>query len=395
MKKRVYLDNAATTRLDKEVLDAMMPYLTDIYGNPSSMHSFGREAIAAVDKSRAKIAELIGAKPSEIYFTSGGTESDNWALKGTALALKKQGNHIITTAIEHPAMLATCKELSNQGFEITYLGVNSDGLVSLDDIKSAVKPETILISVMFANNEIGSIQPIGEIGEFANEEGILFHTDAVQAMSSIKIDVNELNIDMLSLSAHKFHGPKGIGLLYIRNGVRISKLIVGGHQEKGARAGTTNAAGIVGLADALERANKEMEEHNKRIKELRDYFIKKVETEIPYSYLNGGKEKRLVSNINFSFDFIEGESILMQLDLNGIAVSSGSACSSGSLEASHVVLAIGRPIEQAHSSIRFSLGKETTKEDINFTIKTLKESIEKLRSWSPLFNVEKGEGTYV
>jgi cysteine desulfurase len=292
-------------------------------------------------------------------------------------------------------MIETCKELEKQGFEVTYLEVDSDGLVSVEKLKQAVRDDTILISIMFANNEIGSIQPIAEIGAFAKEEGILFHTDAVQAASSIKIDVNALNVDMLSLSAHKFHGPKGIGLLYIRNGVRISKLIVGGHQEKSARAGTTNTPGIVGMAKALELTVAEMDATNERIRELRDYFIKSVEEKMEFCHLNGGREKRLVSNANFSFDFIEGESILMQLDLKGIAVSSGSACSSGSLEPSHVMLAIGCPIEQAHSSIRFSLGKDTTKEEIDFTIQTLKETVDTLRSWSPLFNVEKGEGQYV
>lgn len=395
MKMNVYLDNAATTKLDSRVLEAMMPYLTDIYGNASSLHFFGRQAIKAVDEARATVAKLLGAKTNEIYFTSGGTESDNWALKGAANALQRKGKHIITTAIEHPAMLETCKELEKQGFEVTYLETDSDGLVSVEDLKKAVRDDTILISIMFANNEIGSVQPIAEIGSFARDEGILFHTDAVQAASSIKIDVNELNVDMLSLSAHKFHGPKGIGLLYIRNGVRISKLIVGGHQEKSARAGTTNTPGIVGMAKALELTVEEMKDANKRIKDLRDYFITSVENSIPFCHLNGGKEKRLVSNANFSFDFIEGESILMQLDLKGIAVSSGSACSSGSLEPSHVMLAIGCPIEQAHSSIRFSLGKDTTKEEIEYTIQALKETVDTLRSWSPLFNVEKGEGQYV
>lgn len=392
---RVYLDNAATTRTDSEVVNAMLPFFTDVYGNASSMHLFGREAAKAVDESREKIAKLLGAKPSEIYITSGGTESDNWALKGAAINAAKRGRHIITTKIEHPAMIATCEELSKQGFEITYLGVDKNGQVSLEELKKEVRNDTILISVMFANNEIGAIQPIAEIGEFAREEGILFHTDAVQAISSIKIDVNKMNIDMLSLSAHKFHGPKGIGLLYIKSGIRLGKLIVGGHQEKGSRAGTTNTAGIVGLAVALEKTVNEMQQNNSRIKELRDYFINRVEKEVEYCRLNGGKENRLVSNANFSFDFIEGESILMQLDIKGIAVSSGSACSSGSLEPSHVILAIGRPIEEAHSSIRFSLGKDTTKEEIDYTIESLKEIITKLRSWSPLFNAEKGVGQYV
>ncbi|HHU42746.1 MAG: cysteine desulfurase NifS [Bacillota bacterium] len=392
---KVYLDSAATTKLDPRVLEEMMPYLTDVYGNASSLHSFGRQALNAVDKARLCIAQILGASPGEIYFTSGGTESDNWAVKGAARALKKSGKHIITTEIEHPAMIQTCKELEKEGFEVTYLGVDNHGIISLEELKKAVRDDTILITVMYANNEIGSIQPIPQIGKFAQEEGILFHTDAVQAVSSLDINVKNLNVDMLSISAHKFHGPKGIGILYIKNGVRISKLIVGGHQEKGFRAGTTNTPAIVGMAKALELCEEEKAENNKRIKELRDYLIKRIEDEIPFSHLNGHREKRLVSNANFSFDYVEGEAILMQLDLKGIAVSSGSACSSGSLDPSHVMLAIGCPIERSHSSIRFSLDKDTTREEIDYTVDSLKEIIEKLRSWSPLFNVEKGEGTYV
>ncbi len=392
---KVYLDSAATTKTDSRVLEEMKPYMTEVYGNASSLHSFGREALNAVDKARKTIADIMGAKPNEIYFTSGGTESDNWALKGVAKTLKKSGKHIITSAIEHPAMIETCKELEKDGFEVTYLGVDKEGLISLDELKKEVRDDTILISIMYANNEIGTIQPIEEIGKYAQEEGILFHTDAVQAISSLDINVKKLNVDMLSMSAHKFHGPKGIGLLYIKNGVRISKIIVGGHQEKGFRAGTTNTPAIIGMAKALEITTEEKLENNKRIKKLRDYLISRIEDEIPYSHLNGHRQKRLVSNANFSFDYVEGESILMQLDLKGIAVSSGSACSSGSLDASHVVLAIGCPMELAHSSIRFSLDKDTTKKEIDYTIESLKEIIEKLRSWSPLFNEEKGEGTYV
>lgn len=392
---RVYLDNSATTRLDDEVLKAMTPYFSDVYGNASSLHAFGREALEAVDKSRETIASLLGAYPNEIYFTSGGTESDNWALKGAAETYGKYGKHIITTAIEHPAMMETCHSLEKQGFEVTYVGVNADGLVDPEDIRKAVREDTILVSVMFANNEMGAIQPIGEIGKFCREEGILFHTDAVQAAGTIKIDVKELNIDMLSLSAHKFHGPKGMGLLYLRNGVKLGKLIVGGHQERGNRAGTTNTPGIVGMAKALEISVRDMEKNNEHMRKLRDYFIDRVEKEIPYCHLNGGREHRLVNNANFSFDYIEGESILMVLDLNGIAVSSGSACSSGSLEPSHVILATGASMEQAHSSIRFSLGKETTKEEIDYTVETLKAAVEKLRSWSPLFKQTEGESHYV
>lgn len=392
---RVYLDNSATTRLDDEVLKEMIPYFSDVYGNASSLHAFGREALAAVDKSRETIASLLGANPNEIYFTSGGTESDNWALKGAAQAYGKYGKHIITTAIEHPAMMETCHKLEKDGFDVTYIGVNSDGLVDPEEIKKAVRDDTVLVSVMFANNEMGAIQPIGEIGSFCRKEGILFHTDAVQAAGTIKINVKELNIDMLSLSAHKFHGPKGMGLLYLRNGVKIEKLIAGGHQERGNRAGTTNTPGIVGMAKALEIAVRDMEKNNEHMRKLRDYFIDRVEKEIPYCHLNGGREYRLVNNANFSFDYIEGESILMVLDLNGIAVSSGSACSSGSLEPSHVILATGASMEQAHSSIRFSLGKETTKEEIDYTIETLKAAVEKLRSWSPLFKQTEGESHYV
>lgn len=392
---RVYLDNSATTRLDDEVLKAMTPYFSDVYGNASSLHAFGREALAAVDKSRETIASLLGANPNEIYFTSGGTESDNWALKGAAQAYGKYGKHIITTAIEHPAMMETCHKLEKDGFDVTYIGVNSDGLVDPEEIKKAVRDDTVLVSVMFANNEMGAIQPIGEIGSFCRKEGILFHTDAVQAAGTIKINVKELNIDMLSLSAHKFHGPKGMGLLYLRNGVKIEKLIAGGHQERGNRAGTTNTPGIVGMAKALEIAVRDMEKNNEHMRKLRDYFIDRVEKEIPYCHLNGGREHRLVNNANFSFDYIEGESILMVLDLNGIAVSSGSACSSGSLEPSHVILATGASMEQAHSSIRFSLGKETSKEEIDYTIETLKAAVEKLRSWSPLFKQTEGESHYV
>lgn len=392
---RVYLDNSATTALDKEVLDAMTPYFTETFGNASSLHSFGRKAQGAVDEARQKIAECLNARRDEIFFTSGGTESDNWALRGVAHTYAKQGKHIVTTVIEHPAIMETCRQLEKEGYEVTYVKVGQDGRVSLDDIKNAVREDTILVSVMFANNEMGAIQPIEEIGAFCREEGILFHTDAVQAAGTIKIDVKKLNIDMLSLSAHKFHGPKGMGVLYIRKGVRIERLINGGHQESGMRAGTTNTAGIIGTAKALEIALRDMEKNNAHIKELRDYFISRVEKEIPYCKLNGGREHRLVNNANFSFDFIEGESILMNLDINGIAVSSGSACSSGSLEPSYVILSLGAKMEEAHSSIRFSLGKDNTKEEIDYVADKLKETVERLRSWSPLFKEIKGEDKYV
>lgn len=388
---KVYLDNSATTSMDKRVLDSMLPYMCDVYGNASSLHFFGREAASAVDEARATLANLIGAKASEIYVTSGGTESDNWALRGVMEANKKNGKHLITTVIEHPAMIQTCKQLEREGYEVTYVGVDSDGRVSLADIENAVRDDTVMISVMFANNEMGAIQPIKEIGAFCKENGIIFHTDAVQAMGSIKIDVNEYNIDLLSLSAHKFHGPKGIGLLYVRSGVRINKLIYGGHQERSYRPGTTNTAGIVGMAKALSIAVEEMEENNKKVKFLRDRFIDGVLARISDCKLNGGREHRLVSNANFSFAYIEGESILMTLDLNGIAVSSGSACSSGSLEPSYVILATGAEIEEAHSSIRFSFGKDNTVEEVDYVLDTLVQTIEKLRSWSPLFKQQKGE----
>lgn len=392
---RVYLDNAATTAVDAEVLDAMLPYFKEDYGNASSLHTFGRDAAAAVDEARASIAGNLNAAPNEIYFTSGGTESDNWAIRGAATTYAKQGRHIVTTAIEHPAVIETCRALEKEGFEVTYLGVGRDGRLDAEELKRAVKEDTILVSVMFANNELGSIQPIEEIGSFCRGEGILFHTDAVQAAGTVKIDVKKLNIDMLSLSAHKFHGPKGAGALYIRNGVRAGKFITGGHQERSYRAGTTNTPGVVGMAKALEISVRDMEKNNASMRELRDYFIDRVEREIPYSKLNGGREHRLVNNVNFSFDFIEGESILMNLDLAGIAVSSGSACTSGSLEPSHVILAVGATMEEAHSSIRFSLGKDTVREEIDYTLKVLKDTVEKLRSWSPLFKRTEGGGTYV
>ena len=392
---KVYLDNSATTAVDSEVLKEMLPYFQEVYGNPSSLHSFGRQALKAVDNAREKIAELINAKPNEIYFTSGGSESDNWALKGAIKASKLKKKHIITTKIEHPAILETCEQLEKDGVEITYVGVDSNGQVSVEDIKNAVRDDTVIISVMFANNEMGAIQPIAEIGEFCREEGILFHTDAVQAMDSQDIDVRAMNIDMLSMSAHKFHGPKGIGVLYIRSGVRIDRLIAGGHQERKGRAGTTDTPLIVGMAKALELAKEQREENNARIKGLRDAFMERVLKEIPFTYLNGGLEHRLPNNLNLSFAYVEGESILMCLDLEGIAVSSGSACSSGSLEPSHVILALGVKEELAHSSIRFSLGKDTTQEEMDYTFEVLKSTIERLRGMSPLFNIEKGTGSYV
>ncbi|MFA5449508.1 MAG: cysteine desulfurase NifS [Clostridia bacterium] len=392
---KIYLDNSATTSLDGEVLQAMLPYFTDMYGNSSSLHGFGRESLNAVDNAREKIAKILGAKPSEIYFTSGGVESNNWALKGAVAAAKGRNKHIITSAIEHPAIIETCHSLEKDGVEVTYIPVNSDGIVSLENIKAAVREDTVLVSIMTANNEIGSIQPVAEIGAFCREEGIPFHTDAVQAIDSQYIDVDKMNIDMLSLSAHKFHGPKGIGLLYIRSGVRLKRLLDGGHQERGQRAGTTNVPLVVGMAKALELSAANRANYNKKLTKLRDYFIDRALQEIPFTHLNGGRENRLPNNINLSFEFIEGESILMVLDLEGIAVSSGSACSSGALEASHVILALGGREELAHSSIRFSLGRDTTKEELDITLEVLKKAVDRLRGMSPLFNVEKGTGSYV
>ena len=393
---KVYLDNSATTSLDKEVLETMLPYFTENFGNPSSLHGFGRRALKAVDEARETIAKCIGAKSNEIYFTSGGSESDNWALKGVVGATKQKRKHIITSQIEHPAIMDTLDYLKQkEGVRVTYIPVDKEGRVSVEDLKEAVTDDTVLVSIMFANNEMGAVQPIEEIGKFCKEEGILFHTDAVQAMDSQDIDVNKLNIDLLSMSAHKFHGPKGIGVLYIRSGVKIDRLISGGHQERRMRAGTTDTPLIVGMAKALEIAVRDRECNNARISALRNDFVEKVLQEIPYVYLNGGMEHRLPNNANLSFEYIEGESILINLDLAGIAVSSGSACSSGSLEPSHVILALGVKEELAHSSIRFSLGKDTTQEEMDYTFNVLKASVERLRQMSPLFNMEKGTGYYV
>ncbi len=392
---KIYLDNAATTALDADVLEKMLPYFTSVAGNASSLHAFGREALKAVDEARDYIASAINAKPSEIYFTSGGTESDNWALRGIADGYASLGKHIITTKIEHHAILETCAELEKKGYEITYVGVDSEGIVNLEELKNAIREDTILVSVMTANNEVGSIQPIEDIGKICANRGVFFHTDAVQAMGTIDIDVKRDHIDMLSCSAHKFHGPKGIGFLYVKSGVKPTKIITGGHQEKKQRAGTTNTPAIVGMAAALRKTIEERVVNNIKITELRNYLMDRVLKEIPYSHLNGGRAKRLPNNANLSFDYIEGESILFLLDSAGIAVSSGSACSSGSLDPSHVILALGVSIEQAHSSIRFSLGRETTKEEIDYTVDTLKDIVHRLRTLSPLWNEQKGVGEYV
>ena len=386
MNKLIYLDNAATTKTAPEVVDAMLPYFTEYYGNPSSVYDFAAETKAAVTKARHRIAEVLNAKTEEIYFTAGGSEADNWALKAAFEAYKGKGNHIITTKIEHHAILHTCEYLEKvRGAKITYLDVDENGIVRLEDLEKAITPETILISVMFANNEIGSIQPIKEIGMIAREHGILFHTDAVQAFCQLPIDVDECNIDMLSSSAHKINGPKGIGFLYIRKGVKIRSFVHGGAQERKRRAGTENVPGIVGYGVAADRAARTMEERAEKEIELRDYLISRITSEIPYVKLNGDPVKRLPNNVNVSFQFIEGESLLLMLDGCGICGSSGSACTSGSLDPSHVLLAIGLPHEIAHGSLRLSLSEETTKEELDYTVDKLKEIVQNLRTMSPLY----------
>ena len=385
MKKLIYLDNAATTKTAPEVVEAMLPYFSELYGNPSSIYSLAGESKKAVDHAREIIAGALGAQPEEIYFTAGGTESDNWALKAAAEFYKKKGNHIITTKIEHHAILHTCQWLEKQGFEVTYLNVDENGVVKLEELKKAIRPTTILISVMYANNEIGTIQPIKEIGEIAREHGILFHTDAVQAFGQLPIQVDDCHIDVLSASGHKLNGPKGIGFLYIRKGVKIRSFIHGGAQERKRRAGTENVPGIVGLGKAVERAVSTRKERADKEKELRDYLIGRVLKEIPYTRLNGHRTMRLPNNANFSFQFIEGESLLIMLDMEGICGSSGSACTSGSLDPSHVLLAIGLPHEIAHGSLRLTLSEETTKEELDFVVESLKKIIDRLRSMSPLY----------
>lgn len=393
---KVYLDHSATTYTDKEVLDTMLPYFSEIYGNASSQHSFGRQAIMAIDSARETIAKCINAKASEIYFTSGGTESDNWAIKGTARSMKDKGNHIISSKIEHPAVIQSLKSLEKEGFNVTYLDVSKEGIIDLEQLKNAITDKTILITIMMANNEMGAVQPIAEIGKIAKEHKIAFHTDAVQAAGALDIDVNKLNVDMLSMSAHKFYGPKGVGILYKRNGLKLNRFMDGGEQERNLRAGTLNTAGIVGAAKALEIACRDMEKNNKHIAQLRDYFVESVKSKITDILYNGPKDnsKRLPSNASFSFIYIEGESILMLMDMEGIAVSSGSACSSGSLEPSYVMLSIGVPIEIAHGTIRFSFGKSNTKEQVDFVIEKLVEIVEKLRKMSPLFKGMKGDIVY-
>ena len=385
MDKMIYLDNAATTRTAPEVVEAMLPYFTENYGNPSSVYGFASANKEVITRQRETIAGVLGAKANEIYFTAGGTESDNWALTAAAEAYASKGKHIITSRIEHHAILHTCEYLAKRGYEVTYLDVDENGLVDPAAVEAAIRPDTILVSIMFANNEIGTIQPIREIGEITHRHGVLFHTDAVQAFAQVPINVDECHIDMLSASGHKLNGPKGIGFLYIRKGVKIRSFIHGGAQERKRRAGTENVPGIVGLGKAVELAAADMEGRTAKERELRDYMIRRIEEEIPYCRLNGDREKRLPNNVNFSFQYIEGESLLIMLDMKGICASSGSACTSGSLDPSHVLLAIGLPHEIAHGSLRLTLGADTTKEDLDYTVDCLKGIVEQLRSMSPLY----------
>lgn len=385
MKKVIYLDNAATTKTRPEVVEAMLPYFTELYGNPSSVYEFATPSKQAVAAARETIAASIGAKTNEIYFTAGGSEADNWALKATAEAYRDKGNHIITSKIEHHAVLHTCEYLEKNGFEVTYLDVDENGVVKLEELKKAIRPTTILISIMFANNEIGTVQPVKEIGAIAKEHGILFHTDAVQAYGHLPVDVDDCQIDMLSASGHKINGPKGIGFLYIRTGVKIRSFVHGGAQERKRRAGTENVTGIVGFGKAAEIAMETMEERRKKEAGLRDYLIEKVMKEIPYTRLNGHRTDRLPNNANFAFQFIEGESLLIMLDGKGICGSSGSACTSGSLDPSHVLLAIGLPHEIAHGSLRLTMSEENTIEEMDFVVESLKAIVERLRNMSPLY----------
>lgn len=390
---RIYVDHAATTPCDKRVVEKMLPYFANEFGNADSQHFFGRDTACAVAEARDEISAIIGCKANELYFTGSGTEADNWALKGVALHNRNKGNHIIISAIEHHAILTAADWLESNGFRITRLPVDSTGMVNPDDLEKAIDGSTTLVSVMYVNNEVGTVEPIRELAAIAHKYGALFHSDCVQAMPYLKINVKELGVDLLSMSAHKFYGPKGVGALYIRNGVKLDKLICGGGQERSQRGGTTNTPAVVGMAKALQIANAEMEENNVKIEKLRDRFVERVLEEIPYVRFNGNKEHRVPSVANFSFEFVEGEGILMLMDRHGVAVSSGSACSSGSLDPSHVLLAMGVPIEVSHGSIRFSFGKDNTMEEVDYTVEALKDTISKLRAMSPLFDLKTG-GTY-
>lgn len=394
MEKLIYLDNAATTKTAPEVVEAMLPYFTSGYGNPSSIYSIGAAAKKAVTEAREYIASTLGAKSNEIYFTGGGSEADNWALIATAEAYEAKGKHIVTSKIEHHAVLHTCEYLEKRGYEITYIDVDENGIIKVEELEKAIRQDTILISVMFANNEIGSVQPIREIGAIAKRHGVLFHTDAVQAYAHMPIRANEMNIDMLSASGHKFHGPKGIGFLYIRTGIKICSFLHGGQQERGRRAGTENVSGIVGIGKAAQMAFADLEERTQKEIALRDYLIKRIGEEIPYCRLNGDAERRLSNNVNYSFRFIEGESLLISLDRKGICASSGSACTSGSLDPSHVLLAIGLPHEIAHGSLRLTVSEENTMEEMDRTVEAVKEIVERLRNMSPLYEdfVKNGKG---
>ena len=387
----IYLDNAATTAMKPEVFEAMKPYFMENYGNPSSVYRFAGTAKKAVEDAREEIAKALNAKSSgEIYFTAGGSEADNWAIKAAAESFRDKGRHIITTKIEHHAVLHTAEWLERNGYEVTYLDVDEDGLISLEELEQAIRPDTILMSIMFANNEIGTIEPVKEIGLIAGKHGVLFHTDAVQAFGHVPIDVQEMNIDMLSASAHKLHGPKGIGFLYLRNGIKMGALIHGGAQERSRRAGTHNVSGIAGFAEATRLAMANMEANAKKETEIRDYLISRIENEIPYVKVNGHREKRLPNNVNVCFRFIEGESLLILLDQKGICASSGSACTAGSLEPSHVLMALGLPPEVAHGSIRFTLSEVTTREEIDFVIDKMEEIVAKLRDMSPFYDEVRG-----
>lgn len=385
MEKKIYFDHAATTPVDPRVLEKMLPYFTEKFGNPNSQHWFGRQTVSAVDEARDTVARLIGAKSSEIYFTSGGTEADNWALRGAAYAMAHRGKHLIVSAVEHPAMITTAKELMKRGFEVTFAEVDEYGAVDLEKLERVIRPDTTFVGVMTANNEVGTVQPVKEIAALCKKKGVLFFTDAVQAAGALRLEVKELGADMLSFSAHKFYGPKGVGVLYIRSGLKIDKIVTGGHQERSMRGGTTNVPAVVGLAEALRLAVSELDENAAYVSSLRDRFIRRVQREIPFVKLNGHPENRLPANANFSFRYVEGESLLFSLDLKGIAVSSGSACSSGSLEPSHVLLAMGLPEGLAHGSVRFSFGRHNTAEEVDYAVDALKEIVLKLRALSPLF----------